>query len=85
MIEGTPERVTLTVTDNGRGAPVAPAPTPRTGGNGLKGLTERLAAAGGSLTAGPAPRTGFRVGAELPVDPQDTALDAELSTAPGRP
>ncbi|MFE9372370.1 histidine kinase [Streptomyces sp. NPDC006711] len=81
VIEGTPERVLLTVTDNGRGVPAAPAPSPRTGGNGLKGLTERLASAGGSLRSGPAPRAGFQVSAELPVDPQDTALDAELSTA----
>jgi two-component system sensor histidine kinase DesK len=40
----------------------------RIGGTGLKGLTERLAAAGGSLTAGPAPRGGFLVTAELPSD-----------------
>ncbi|MFI6683803.1 sensor histidine kinase [Streptomyces sp. NPDC050485] len=83
VVDGTPERVTLTVTDNGKGAPAEPSPAPRIGGTGLKGLTERLAAAGGSLTAGPAPRTGFRVTAELPVDPKDTALDAELTTAPG--
>jgi two-component system sensor histidine kinase DesK len=36
------------------------------GGTGLKGLTERLAAAGGSLRAGPSPRGGFTVTAELP-------------------
>ncbi|WP_438294121.1 histidine kinase [Streptomyces sp. HUAS TT7] len=83
VVEGTPERVTLTVTDNGKGAPAAPAPTPRIGGTGLKGLTERLAAAGGSLTAGPVPRNGFRVTAELPVDPADAALDDELTSAPG--
>ncbi|GAA2453184.1 sensor histidine kinase [Streptomyces mauvecolor] len=83
VVEGTPERVTLTVTDNGKGAPAAPAPTPRIGGTGLKGLTERLAAAGGSLTAGPAPRNGFQVSAELPVDPADAALDDELTSAPG--
>lgn len=83
VVEGTPEGVTLTVTDNGKGAPAAPAPTPRIGGTGLKGLTERLAAAGGSLTAGPAPRAGFQVSAELPVDPEDAALDAELTSAPG--
>ncbi|MFJ6082278.1 sensor histidine kinase [Streptomyces sp. NPDC092369] len=41
------------------------------GGTGLKGLTERLRAAGGSLTAGPAPRGGFTVTAELPVEPAD--------------
>ncbi|MGW2812188.1 histidine kinase [Streptomyces sp. NPDC001415] len=83
VVEGTPERVTLTVTDNGKGAPAAPAPAPRIGGTGLKGLTERLAAAGGSLTAGPAPRAGFQVSAELPVDPEDAALDAELTGVPG--
>ncbi|MFE4870831.1 sensor histidine kinase [Streptomyces sp. NPDC056682] len=87
VVDGSPERVTLKITDNGKGAPAAPAPAPRIGGTGLKGLTERLAAAGGSLTAGPAPRTGFQVTAELPVDPQDSALDAELTTTTqaGRP
>ncbi|MFI8834488.1 sensor histidine kinase [Streptomyces afghaniensis] len=37
-------------------------------GTGLTGLTERLAAAGGSLTAGPRARGGFAVAAELPLD-----------------
>ncbi|WP_318203813.1 sensor histidine kinase [Streptomyces sp. SCL15-4] len=37
------------------------------GGNGLVGLTERLAAVGGSLTAGPSARGGFTVAAVLPV------------------
>lgn len=40
----------------------------RTGGTGLTGLRERLAAAGGSLTAGPGPRGGFTVTAELPTE-----------------
>ncbi|MEU2288824.1 sensor histidine kinase [Streptomyces sp. NPDC013178] len=39
-----------------------------TGGTGLTGLRERLAAAGGRLTAGPGPRGGFTVTAELPAD-----------------
>uniref|UniRef100_UPI003CD08F50 sensor histidine kinase n=1 Tax=Streptomyces hawaiiensis TaxID=67305 RepID=UPI003CD08F50 len=46
--------------------------TARTGadsaGTGLTGLTERLAAAGGSLTAGSRTRGGFAVAAELPAD-----------------
>ncbi|MEU6877298.1 sensor histidine kinase [Streptomyces sp. NPDC046712] len=63
-VGGTPERVRLTVTDNGRGADVA------TTGSGLKGLRERVAAAGGTLDSGPAPRGGFRVTAELPVEVQ---------------
>jgi two-component system sensor histidine kinase DesK len=49
-------------------APTAPAPAPGIGGTGLKGLTERLAAAGGLLEAGPGPRGGFVVRAELPVE-----------------
>ncbi|MEU3228127.1 sensor histidine kinase [Streptomyces sp. NPDC006976] len=70
---GSGERVRLTVTDDGRGRPDGPAPTPGIGGTGLKGLTERLAAAGGSLVAGPGPDGGFVVTAELPVDAGDTA------------
>jgi two-component system sensor histidine kinase DesK len=81
-VDSTSERVRLTVTDNGTGdgEPSAPCP-PGIGGTGLKGLTERLAAAGGSLTAGPSPRGGFTVAAELPREPSDLA-DAVLATAP---
>ncbi|SMF34019.1 Signal transduction histidine kinase [Streptomyces sp. Amel2xC10] len=43
-------------------------------GTGLTGLRERLAVAGGSLTAGPGARGGFTVTAELPVEaPAPTA------------
>ncbi|WP_326595162.1 sensor histidine kinase [Streptomyces brevispora] len=66
VIDGTSDRVRLTVTDDGRN-PAAP-PTPGIGGTGLKGLSERLAAAGGSLEAGPGPEGGFVVTAELPAD-----------------
>lgn len=41
---------------------------PVVGGTGLKGLAERLTAAGGSLEAGPGSRGGFVVRAELPVE-----------------
>ncbi|MFG2289919.1 sensor histidine kinase [Streptomyces sp. NPDC048595] len=75
------ERVRLTITDDGRGpsgTTAAPATDPAgdavrpgasgpVGGTGLKGLTERLAAAGGTLRSGPDGRRGFRVTAELPV------------------
>ncbi|MEV8564431.1 sensor histidine kinase [Streptomyces sp. NPDC051322] len=67
---GTGERVRLVIKDDGRGVGSAPP------GSGLKGLTERLAAAGGSLDAGPGQRSGFRLVAELPV--------SELPV-PGRP
>ncbi|MFF0286136.1 sensor histidine kinase [Streptomyces sp. NPDC005262] len=70
MVHGTADRVRLTVTDDGLGQATEP-PAPGIGGTGLKGLTERLAAAGGSLTAGPRPDGGFLVTAELPVDATD--------------
>jgi two-component system sensor histidine kinase DesK len=62
----------LTITDNGRG-PCAAASGQGAGakartGTGLRGLTERLAAAGGSLATGPAQGGGFRVTAALPVE-----------------
>jgi two-component system sensor histidine kinase DesK len=71
-VDGAAERVRLTVTDNGTGR-AAGRPREGIGGTGLKGLTERLAAAGGSLTAGPSPRGGFTVSAELPVDASELA------------
>ncbi|MFD4316626.1 sensor histidine kinase [Streptomyces sp. NPDC058548] len=67
-LDGTADRVRLTVTDDGRG-PVARTPaTAGTPGSGLRGLRERVAAAGGTLESGPAPRGGFRVTAELPAE-----------------
>ncbi|MFF6999059.1 sensor histidine kinase [Streptomyces sp. NPDC008313] len=48
--------------------PLAGPPLAVIGGTGLKGLTERLAAAGGSLEAGPAQGGGFLVTAELPAE-----------------
>ncbi|MFF3610814.1 sensor histidine kinase [Streptomyces sp. NPDC002580] len=78
-VDGTPDLVRLTVSDNGTGpSPAGPGPdadatsgTSGTSGTGLKGLTERLAIAGGSLRAGRTPRGGFEVLAELPVEAAD--------------
>ncbi|WP_435057511.1 sensor histidine kinase [Streptomyces sp. bgisy060] len=61
-LSGSAERVRLTVTDDGRGPATGPP------GSGLHGLRERLAAAGGTLDSGPAPRGGFRVTVELPAE-----------------
>ncbi|WP_181797274.1 sensor histidine kinase [Streptomyces sp. WELS2] len=72
-VESAAERVRLTVTDNGTGASdgrdgdACGDEGTVIGGTGLKGLTERLAAAGGSLTAGASPHGGFTVTAVLPV------------------
>ncbi|MFI6338070.1 sensor histidine kinase [Streptomyces sp. NPDC050535] len=77
-VDGTSQRVRLTVTDDGTGLTttlepgtgITAAEEPGTG-TGLKGLAERLAGAGGSLEAGPGTRGGFTVSAELPVEPVD--------------
>lgn len=71
-VEGTAERVRLRVVDDGRG----PVDAVGSAGTGLKGLAERLAAAGGRLEAGPGPRGGFVVEAELPVE----VLEREVVT-----
>ncbi|MCF3119757.1 sensor histidine kinase [Streptomyces arenae] len=60
-VTGTAEQTRLLITDDGRGVGSG------TPGSGLKGLAERLAAAGGSLTSGPGARTGFQVTATLPA------------------
>ena len=72
-IRGGIDRVRLVITDNGHGVGSRPADKGEdsSGGTGLKGLAERLAAAGGSLESGPDGRRGFRLVAELPVDTED--------------
>lgn len=53
------------------------------GGTGLAGLTERLAAAGGTLRSGPAGRRGFRLTAALPVDLAAPYPGAEVAPGDG--
>ncbi|MEU8786085.1 histidine kinase [Streptomyces sp. NPDC048637] len=60
----------------GAGSAATPGRSGPVGGTGLKGLAERLAAAGGTLHSGPDGRHGFRVTAELPAGTDDRA-DAE--------
>ncbi|MGW0836102.1 sensor histidine kinase [Streptomyces prunicolor] len=97
-LDGVLDRVRLTIADDGPGdgetAATGPAEGTSTsigigiGGTGLKGLTERLATAGGSLRAGPSPRGGFTVTAELPVDSAEltsSGVAASGSTAPREP
>ncbi len=62
-ISGMPEEVRVEVTDT-RGAA---APTASGTGRGLTGLRDRLAAYGGTLTAGRRPTGGFRVVAVTPL------------------
>jgi two-component system sensor histidine kinase DesK len=54
------DAATPEIRDDGRGG------QPSGVGNGLRGLRERLAAAGGTLSAAPAPSGGFALVATLP-------------------
>ncbi|TDT98335.1 signal transduction histidine kinase [Streptomyces sp. 846.5] len=74
---GRPVRLTLdyganalsiTVANEGAGTRVDAPGT----GHGLIGMRERAATVGGTLTAGPEPRGGFLVRAELPLPPRPT-------------
>ena len=64
-----PDRVTVTVTDDGR--PRLPAPEdgaePAPGGHGQLHMRERVAVAGGALEVGPVRGGGYRVRAGFPV------------------
>ncbi len=55
----------VVISDDGEGSPGAVALP--SGGHGLAGLTERVAAAGGSVEAGPRRGGGFRLAAVIPV------------------
>ncbi|MGW4395605.1 sensor histidine kinase [Amycolatopsis nivea] len=64
VVRGLSDAVHVEVADNG---PARTTPRGRPGGGqGLIGMRERIAAYGGTLTAGPAARGGFRVVAEIP-------------------
>jgi signal transduction histidine kinase len=60
-----PDRLLVTVTDDGHGRAGPPGPP----GHGLVGMSERVAMLGGTITAGPGPDGGFQVAAVLPVPP----------------
>ncbi|SNY53597.1 sensor histidine kinase [Paractinoplanes atraurantiacus] len=63
LLEFHPERLRVVVADDGTG----PAEGADDGGNGLRGIAERIAMLGGTLDAGSAGGAGFRVCATLPL------------------
>ena len=64
LVECGPDRLEITVTDDGRGGAADPAK-----GAGLTGMRERVKVYGGTLLAGPAAGGGFTVHAVLPAGP----------------
>ncbi len=61
----TTTTVTVNVLDDGRAEAPAPHTPPR--GHGIHGMRERAKAYGGTVTAGPGPRGGWAVQAQLPL------------------
>lgn len=66
-VGGADGRLWLELTDDGRGGAATGGPDPAAGapGGGLRGLRERVSAAGGRLQAGPYD-TGYRVAVDVP-------------------
>jgi signal transduction histidine kinase len=62
-LDATGRHLVVEVRDDGGGRPSGPG-----GGQGIAGMRERAALAGGSLDAGPDPGGGFRVRALLPLE-----------------
>ncbi|GLW05992.1 hypothetical protein Misp01_11220 [Microtetraspora sp. NBRC 13810] len=67
-----PAQASVEVRDDGprtsRPADAAGGPEPGRRGNGLTGLAERVAVAGGTLDAGPLPGGGYRLLARIPLE-----------------
>ncbi len=60
------DQLRVTITDDGRGASAALSGVPGAG-RGIAGMRERIAAAGGKLSAGPKPGGGYQVRATVPL------------------
>jgi signal transduction histidine kinase len=78
LVRYGPRDLLVTVVDDGPG-PSEGGPV----GNGLIGMRERVALAGGTLTVGPALGGGFRVETRLPIDPTEPTGEApDLASTP---
>jgi signal transduction histidine kinase len=62
VLEASPDRLTVEVTDQG-----VDVPLPGEAGHGLRGMRERVLLYGGSFDASPLPEGGFRVHAAFPL------------------
>ncbi len=67
VIDRQDGQLTIEVTDDGRGGPVARPAAVAGAGYGITGMRERATLLGGEFAAGPRPGGGFRVSARLPL------------------
>jgi len=74
----SPCELTLQIEDDGQGGVAKATPS---GGNGIRGMRERVNALGGDLEAAPLPGRGFRVCARLPDARSPDALSADARSA----
>ncbi len=77
----TPDVVVVLAEDDGRGAISEAAQS--SGGHGLDGMRERVAAIGGTIDIGPRKGGGFRVQARLPVSDDQIRAGSRRSSATG--
>lgn len=81
LLQWRPATVAVEVSDDGRGAAAGGDGL----GQGLRGMRERAAMFGGTVTAGPRPGGGFRVRAELPTPDARGTAGAPTPAAEGTP
>jgi signal transduction histidine kinase len=77
------ERISMTVSDNGRG--VQPGGRHKPGSFGLVGIEERVKILGGSFTIGSSPATGTTISVSLPLDDAPVTRLQENTRAPFNP
>lgn len=81
LLQWRPATVSVEVSDDGRGAAAGGDGL----GQGLRGMRERAAMFGGTVTAGPRPGGGYRVRAELPTPDARGTADTPAPAAEGTP
>jgi two-component system sensor histidine kinase DesK len=78
-LDVTDDCYTLLIEDDGHGAVPAGVPTSPGDGNGLRGLAERVASLGGTLSAGPRSGGGYALRITLPAQAHGGAIESEAS------
>jgi signal transduction histidine kinase len=77
-VDHAADRVTVTVTDDGRARVATSPPTPGTGGHGQLHMRERVSVVGGRLEVGPVRGGGYRVRASFPLPAAERPAPAEV-------
>jgi two-component system sensor histidine kinase DesK len=82
-----PGEVRMTITDDGQGNNPGRDETlghASSGGNGLRGIAERVAALDGMYEAGPASKRGFHLTVSLPLQSEPNKRSTKLQSSPAK-